>query len=191
MTHVTLLQVINFTQGSRTLPFLVPFLLASFLCPFLHPVTRSPQAANKDHHQMQLHPSNPSAEVDERLNTTSTRSNEPEMEVGCEHRPKSPYRTQHPPPTPVRQNCFWASRIQEMSIYHCSPWDFYMPFLTLDEEIMLVLCNYNTVDRVIRVYRYSTSTFPRNTIFKSSIGILLTTMKPTFSKVDYLPSART
>lgn len=42
-----------------------------------------------------------------------------------------------------------------------------MPFLTLDEERMLVLCNHNTVARVIRIYPYPTSTFLRNTIFQA------------------------
>ncbi|KAH9204391.1 hypothetical protein DL95DRAFT_398561 [Leptodontidium sp. 2 PMI_412] len=53
-----------------------------------------------------------------------------------------------------------------MPIYHCNPWDFYKPFLTLDEERMLVLCNHNTIARVIRTGPCPISTFPRNNIFQ-------------------------
>ncbi len=108
------------------------------------------------------------AQMSTRGLTISVSSNEPE--VGCvpnspssgtrKRRSKSLSRTQHPPP--VRLHCFWASSTQEMPIYHCSPWDFYKPFLTLDEERMLVLCNHNTIVRVVRNCPCPTSTLPHN-----------------------------
>lgn len=140
-----------------------PFLF-SFFTRF-RPIIWLRRASNKNHHEMQYCPSTTSAAVDKRGLTISV-----EPEVGCvpdspssgtrKCRSKSPCRTQHPPP--VRLHCFWVSSTQEMPIYHCNPWDFYKPFLKLDAERMLVLCNHNTVARVMRTCPCPISTFPND-----------------------------
>ncbi|CZT41139.1 uncharacterized protein RSE6_00834 [Rhynchosporium secalis] len=49
-----------------------------------------------------------------------------------------------------------------MPIYHCNPWDFYKPFLKKDAERILVLCDHNTVARVMRTCPCPISTFPND-----------------------------
>jgi hypothetical protein len=77
-------------------------------------------------------------------------------------RSESPYRPNHlRPPPRVPQKCFWSSSVQKLSIYHCSPWDFYVPFLVLETwkgmQRTLVLCNHGTEIRVMRTFLPSTT----------------------------------
>lgn len=66
---------------------------------------------------------------------------------------KSSHRNNQPPA--LREKCLWISSVEELPIYDHTPWDFYEPYLTLDPDRTLALCNHGTESRVIRTSRAS------------------------------------
>ena len=61
-----------------------------------------------------------------------------------------------PHPRPVRkatQEKFWASKVEDIPCFDCSPLDFYEPFLRCSSGRELVLCNDRTEARVLRTGR--------------------------------------
>jgi hypothetical protein len=70
-------------------------------------------------------------------------------------RSQSLYRPSRPPPAlRVLQKCFWTLSIQDLPVYDCSPFEYYILFVTLkaghDMDRTLALCNNGTEIQVIR-----------------------------------------
>jgi hypothetical protein len=79
----------------------------------------------------------------------------PPPSTPTKRRSQSPCRPARPPPAPrAPRECFWTASVQKMQVYNESPWEFYIPFLTLKAEHTvertLALCNNGTEIRVIK-----------------------------------------
>jgi hypothetical protein len=91
----------------------------------------------------------------------------PTISTSRKRRAKSPHRIKHAPPAlRAPAICFWMSSVQEMPIYHHSPWDFYEPFLALGSRRFLALCNHGAKSRVIRSCPVAAPDWPQKSIFQ-------------------------